>query len=220
MDSEQQRFMEISEATERYFQQAQVAYESSRSKDEFYSKIAQLAKYDIARYGEDLIPMALIITKQAITHADRSQPNFHNAPNSIHKIAADGMFVMQVLQTIQLITALALAFGERGIWKLFEMLNTKDEDIATLAASCFGGGAIQHPQIIPQFKNALNKAEGTTFKLNLAHQLVFYGDRSYMDSLEREHAIEFGKVGQLVIVGIADDGNPYNSVKFWRRNRH
>ncbi len=221
MNNEQQRFQEISEATERYFQQAQVAYESSRSKDEFYLKVSQLVKNDIARYGEDLITMALIMTKQSIIHADRSQPNFHGVPNSIHQIAADGMFVLQVSQTIQLVTALTLAFGERGVWKLFEMLGVQDEDIATLAVCCFDCESIKHPQIMPQFKAALNKAEGTAFRLNLAFQLMFYGDRSFVDKLAREHGIdEVGRILQLVIIGIADDGNPYNSVQLWKRNRH
>lgn len=219
MNDEQQRFYETSDATERYFQQAQAIFESVRSKDEFYSKIAQLIKKDYARYGEDLIPMALIMTKQSIIHADRSQLN--RFPGGGHQFMADGMFVMQVLQTIQLVRALALAFGERGIWKLFEMLSVKDEDIATLAVSCFEHESIKHPQIIPQFKTALSRAEGTAYKLNLAFQLMFYGDRNDLDRLAREHGIdEAGKIIQLVIISIADNGNPYNSVKFWKTNRH
>ena len=223
MNNDEQYYQELSQAISRLFQSGQNAFASSRNRSELYSRVAQNAKNDINRYGEILIPVSLLTIKHEIINSAPPQSQLIPMPGSF---MVGGTYVLSILGLLDFVTALTIAFGERGRWKLFELLSHKDEDIATLAGMCFTPEEIRHPQAIPQLKTALLKAQGTACKLSLANSLMYQGDKSFIENLLKEYGLDGPAIiSQLVIFSIATGGAPpfygesYGSKKMWVKNR-
>ena len=216
--STDQYLEELHQAILRYIQEATDLYSAARNKEEFYAQVSIKAKIDIDRYGENLIPAGLTVIKLGL----------HNiAPSMLMNSAGHDerlrMFTLiaQIEKAVQMMTALVLAFGERGVWKLIEILDFEEEDLATLAVSCFNEKLINHPQAIPKLKEAFQRAEGTAYKMNLALFVRIYADDKFAESFFKNLGVDtVTQISEMVYIGIATDGEAFKNNPFWKKNRH
>ncbi len=167
---------EVIAVLERYFEAAQL--------DDNYN--ISIIKKDFERYGEVLIPMALAYIVHYLQQVARK-----TMMTFLTDEAQGDMFVvvtgMELLLNAQ---SIIIAFGERGIWKLIEVLRYNDEDTAALAAFCLARKQFIRQSSVPYLKSVFQSAEGTGYKVALAFALHEHGDKAPFQALSKQYRLD------------------------------
>lgn len=222
-DYKQKYFREIMQVSNRYFQQLTDIISLDISEDDFYARVTEIFKNGINRYGEqNLIRAGLDLITSVVTDINLSDLIKLSEGD---QIMGNSVFTMEIQEKVALMALIVGTLGEKGIGELIKLMDSQDEDqdedIATLAVSCFNKKLLNYPQAIPKLKSAFTTATGTTYKLNIVLVLHTYGEYEFGESFLRECGLsDVNEISRIAYLDMAKDGNMYASYPFWRKNRH
>lgn len=211
MDKQMQ---ELLEATNRFFENSINVAKRVNDRYDFFREIALVSHDDIDRYGEALIPACLVGLKLQLKHLEISEL----CPNGNLDSKNMRLFSLQFNRELDYIRGLILAFHGRGIFKLYEILNGKDEDIASLASMCLADHVFEHPEIISNLNSALLRAKGTGYKFALSFSLFMRGENSHFEAMTKTYELHRLSASYIPILEIVSSGNAYNGSKSWVKN--
>jgi hypothetical protein len=204
---------EVIAVLERYFEAAQP--------DGNYN--ISIIKKDIERYGEVLIPMSLAYVVHHLRQIARNTVMTFMADEAL----GDMFIAMTGMKLIANAQSIIMAFGERGIWKLIEVLRYTDEDTAALAAFCLASQQFVRKSSVPYLKSAFQNAEGTGYEIALAYALYEHGDKAPFQVLSKQYRridpmVDPMNLFALIVLDMATDGLAPKSLGLrpWKRKQY
>jgi hypothetical protein len=177
-----------------------------------------IARDDLQRHGEVLVPMGLVYMADSLQKAARETM----AMFVLDEAAGDAYVVDQGDEMTKKLKSLIRAFGETGVAALLKTLQFSDEDTVGLAACMLADKQFVRPSSVAPLRTALGRAYGSACKLALALALYRHGDVEWFERLGPQFLIRLpGKDSQalegaarsvfpVLVLDIVSNGQAYS----------